>query len=183
MVECRHCGEFFANNYQLGPHIRVCASNNFSDSGSSFTQEASSSDSSDADSSTSSSKTAAPAEVPEHSPAPARALFKLAQRSINTPGVVTPVRHPNPLRHQHDPARTHDYMFLQKRWSTYVSAVHQLASKEFWRLFKVINGEKGTCADNVLKYTKKLLQAQPQVSPVHLCVHSFATLSATLRSQ
>ena len=90
-------------------------------------------------------------------------LSQLAQREGHTTGVTSPVRLQNPLRIQHNPEMTVGYVQIQKMWKGYVHAIFELCSKQFWSLFQVVNQEKGTCADAVLKWTKHLLQAQPQV--------------------
>jgi len=52
---------------------------------------------------------------------------------------------------------------MQQSWRKYVECVKNLCSDEFWDIFKVVNAEKGNCADAVLKEVKKLLKMQSRV--------------------
>ena len=169
-VECRRCGETFANVYQLGPHLRACkvgwadANSNcssFSDSNNDSSVAESQSESEDANSNCSSF----PDSNNDGRVAESQfTLAQLAQRDTHTSGVTTPVVLNNPLRIQHNPALTVTYTDAQKMWRKYVETVYGLCSEDFWSLFHVVNGEKGVCADAVLKCTKQLLKKQPQVA-------------------
>ena len=90
------------------------------------------------------------------------ALFNLAQRERHTQGTGTLFTHIDPFRHQPNEQITEDYTPIQTSWKEYVRCVLGLCSEEFWDLFTIVNKEKGTCADSVLKEVKKLLKKQPR---------------------
>jgi len=172
-VQCSKCGARFTNAYQLGPHVRCCQIGWTGISDSSF------SDDSDPPQLAQNDNDSDPsAELPESQLAQRQTadsgsqsdldphsvhLSQLAQREVHTAGVTTPVKLINPLRIQHNPDMTVAYVAIQKMWRLYVHTVSGLCSDQFWSLFQVVNGEKGACADAVLKWTKHLLRAQPQV--------------------
>ena len=150
MARCTKCGEQFANAYQLGPHIRACGFASDSDEHSSFSAEESHDDAQD-DSQDSHD---------EEMGASQDALYTLAQRRTHTPGIIIP-HVPQRFAPGYNPELSGNFVPAQRLWRRYVQQARDLCSKEFWSLFQVVNEETGACADAVLQWTKKTLQAQP----------------------